>query len=375
MSKSKSNAQAKNRVAQLPAKIGSPAPVDRLLQPFQRAPARVDGQPSAMVQLAKVMRAQLPFFRRAARGFASHRMAVREYVRATSRINYLQRDLLDMLVASLIANVDGRHAGEKRHVALLQQNVQEKVRQLAKQLPFHPAPIATRLNVELTQQPLDQLVWALQEDLIAGLVTVATRYLNALETAWQRKLLGRIDWVGPSGCNLTFFKWAIIQADVQEVRGAAPVTVGAVQENGLADHYYLRQMRGVHEHREALHLYGLMNAKAYKFPPPEHPVPTNVRTCLDAIAPWLRPLIRYVDGTQIKALVVERDVQRQQWQDVQIDRVQERPVYRPDPAITFLDFVLTGWTDAEQRQAVREHRQQQQPVAGTGLFARLFDGH
>ena len=371
MSKTRRKPKPQNVASPTTTPSSGAEPANRLPQGLAGPPISQTAIETAILALVRAMLPELKFFSRARCGFSSRKDAVSTYIRDERRLFRLQRDLHNLLLAALTSNVIGRSEGPDRHEARLEQAVIERICELLTQIPFRPEPIQSHLHVELTEEPLRHLVTILREDLERGLKTIATRFIKALERAIEYQLFGRIERVGRSGCRLLFFKDVIIQTGVTSTGAIAFDTIRFSPESGLREAEYHRQIRGVHEYRKALHSYELMDVKCYSFPGPEVPLPPQVSTLLDSIAPWLRPLIKYVTGTQIRARVLERDTVQKEWSETQVERV----TYKGDPAITLFDYILTGWTDSEQKAAVRQQQlASQRRHSGQGFFDWLLSG-
>ena len=220
-------------------------------------------------------------------------------------------------------------------------------------------------------KPRRYWVPVLQEDLDRGLFAIAARFAKALETAVERQLFGRVEWRGRSVCRFLFYKDVIIQTGVTSTGAILPDTVRFSSESGHREVDYHRQISGVHEYRKALHCYQLLDAKRNPFPGPEMPLPPKARGILDATPVWLRPLVEYVSGTQFRERILARDTVQKTWTETETERV----TFKGDPAITIFDYILTGWTDAEQKEAVRQQQlESQRRHSGQGFFDWLLGG-
>ena len=314
--------------------------------------------------LCRHIREGLSFFKLSERGFDTINQAVQAFVRDLNRLKRKLNDVHNLLMAVVIANVVERFESSLHIQAQLDRAVNDLVQELIQEISLRVSQPKSRLKTELTQGSLCRLVSVLTEDLERAIELMAEEILNALEVCVQRELIGRIEWVGKTCCRFNFYKHVVIQKHVAGERESVPLS-SHWEDDRLAEAEYVRHLQGVHERQRQLHQIELMDARRYKFPPESYPLPPQVRGLLDCVAPWLRPLIRYVDGTQILASMDQKELGRKEWTAIDIERVR----YRPDPAITLFDYVLTGWTDTEQREAVRLQRQKE---AESKMFREAF---
>jgi hypothetical protein len=68
-------------------------------------------------------------------------------------------------------------------------------------------------------------------------------------------------------------------------------------------------------------------------------VPIDRKAILDAVPEWLNGEVKIIEGTLIRELQIEEDLQSETW----LETMEQSIPYDPDPAIVLGPYVLSGW--------------------------------
>lgn len=157
---------------------------------------------------------------------------------------------------------------------------------------------------------------------------------NLLSEAVRQELVGRIAWCQrPDSKATDLVRYCYYQRDLRvNIRNRiTPVGRDRVRDETSV------VRRGTIE----LHVHDLVRARCL----PVHnslPKPQRVVELIERIPKFLAPFVQVVDGHQFHDAVGEAT----EWQQIDV-RVQERNLYRYEPAVVLGQYVLTGWLPEE----------------------------
>jgi hypothetical protein len=115
---------------------------------------------------------------------------------------------------------------------------------------------------------------------------------------------------------------------------------------------------GENIHVRARHEHHLIEARKHTIGDPTIAIPKKYQEFVVAVPGWLRPTVRIVSGTQIRADVVEQERRENRW----LKEVVESRTFQVhyDPAIVVDDYVLTAW---DQKDIAEDERQRGNELA------------
>lgn len=230
-------------------------------------------------------------------------------------------------------------------------------------------------NVHLTNSSLDSIIALLSEELRRRIASMVRQFLECCVRLVEKEVLGLIEWVNPSACELYFFRRVIIQGQhkkeikegqkkVQQIQGGMKIVTSRTEV-----------ISGEHEIRQARHEHHLHQASESPLDDAKAPIPQDFQPLVRAIPGWLKPWMRLVTGVQFRGRILEIEVGRERWQQSQqISPIEEYRI-AIDPVIVLGPFVFSGWDDTHMevengRLDSEEKEKQNQDVAD--LNARLL---
>lgn len=170
----------------------------------------------------------------------------------------------------------------------------------------------------------------------------ASEVIQSLQRLAKQQIVGRIEWVNSVDCRFTFQQFALTQeflgTETRRRRVIHRPTGFRGRETWSSE--VLQNTSSVmrHEHE-------LINARQHELSRTVFPIPQPVQNLIKRIPEWLQPLVRIVEGTQIKERIGEVDVTTETWHST--PQVVDRVLFGIDPALVFGDFVLSGWGQRE----------------------------
>lgn len=211
---------------------------------------------------------------------------------------------------------------------------------LDQSMRFPVVPPDTALNFKSTGTAglAERLLSALRE----RVQQFASEVIQSLQHLAKQQLVGRIEWANGVDCRFTFQQFALTQellsAETRQRRIVDRRTGQRGRETLSSE--VLQNTFSVlrHEHE-------LINARQHELSQTVFPIPLPIQALVKTIPEWLRPLVRVVEGTQIKERIGEVDVTTENWRSA--PQVVDRVLFHNDPALVLGSFVLSGWGQRE----------------------------
>ncbi len=179
----------------------------------------------------------------------------------------------------------------------------------------------------------------------------------------DREISGLVEWTSQSTCCYHFFRQVIVQD-----RDDTVIENGVVHydrfEHGRAIQDVDKVDRGTHTHRLARHEYRTGVAIVTSIENTRVVLPQAVAELVNHIPDWLEPVVRIIDGTLVRARIIEQDLETVAWEKREtIDRFE----FIYEPGVLIDHVVLTGWgpldIDAELQRRQQEKKASQRIIA------------
>lgn len=264
--------------------------------------------------------------------------------------NDIQR-LLDAIGSvNFELRVEGSRRGRDDDIARLLAERSDTARE--KFLFPNPVPDKT-LFVTLLLQPPEDVHHALLQELQKQLGNFVDDIFMTLDRLVAVDALGTIEWVSESLCKFNFLRDLVIHepaADrIEEVR--EKVKLGESDWLSTRANSF-RVESGINKYRMELHEHELMNAVRESLDKVTVVIPREIQPVLDAIPEWLKSMSEIVSGMCVRTRQAQITVKDEEWQRREfigshiVTESVSTDVYF-DPAVTFGNYVLAGWSDAD----------------------------
>lgn len=222
----------------------------------------------------------------------------------------------------------------------------------------------------------------LQESLNANVEQFINGFFEALDRLVDQQICGLVHWTSQNTCQYHFFRTVVIQ----ETLGVHN-ELGAIHQGDSADERIQEVdevTTGIHTHRLARHEHHTTEAIQTRIADSKVVMPAAVRELVNRIPEWLEAVVRVIDGTLVRAIIIERDIQTETWETRE---ARDPLVFAYEPAVVIDHIVLTGWgpveinaelerlaSETELRRKLKETRQENLWVCARRCIVRdLFD--
>jgi len=236
-----------------------------------------------------------------------------------------------------------------------------------------------RFTVRLTENPVDAYLLAMPPEAADAKLRNWLRhnvdrfvrdFFDSLDRLVDQQVCGLVEWTNQNTCVYHFFREVVLQE-----RGSSYTETGTDYRNG--DYVYRpveRVHHGTHTHRFARHEYHTAEAVQKQVANRKVAATPAVTELLNRIPAWLEPIVRVIEGTLMRAKIVEEDRETETWESR--DLLDTLVDYDPckDPAVIIDHIVVTGWGPLDLR-GTNQHdarSERSNPVwwlAGTGVLA------
>ena len=201
------------------------------------------------------------------------------------------------------------------------------------------------LTAEMEARPLESAEIELRDRVDRLVGSFAKDAAEVFARMQALELAGRIEWLTPKACDAFYYEDTVIHTHLSEV-----VIDGPAEDVEFDYERLVKRVRrevttvskDSHTVRHGLHLKVL--GKALKSPIDRFTrvIPVDIRQFLKAVPPWLRPVVRIVEGTARFDGVIGRDIYEE---TRKVSRTEDDEWFKPCfcPLVTVGDYVLTGW--------------------------------
>ncbi|REJ90705.1 MAG: hypothetical protein DWQ35_16015 [Planctomycetota bacterium] len=215
-------------------------------------------------------------------------------------------------------------------------------------------PIANPVNAHLLALAPDAALKKLRTSLRQSIDRFVQDLFDALDRLVDREISGLVEWTSQNTCCYHFFRDVIVQDREDTV-----IEKGLVHYNrslhGIAIQDVDAVDRGTHTHRIARHEYHTGAAIVTSIANTRVVLPKAVAELVNRIPDWLEPVVRIIDGTLVRAQIIEQDVETVAWEQRNtIDRFE----FEYEPGVLIDHVVLTGWGPLDINAELRRREQE-----------------
>ncbi len=246
-------------------------------------------------------------------------------------------------------NVEIRTASmESRHTHKLMLQKLNELEAIMPQLAFRRPAV---IRAELDAMPEFVIRTAIENALRASAEELVLATLEMLDRLVSMQMVGLRIWTSDTSCRFHFFRHVVIE-EAKETRRTKQQSSRIVTERATPQ----REINTVHRterdfeltHRHSRQIHEVVLAKNHALPARHVRRPDRVNNLLEAMPAFMRPHGRIITGQEVHRTIIEQDLRKESSTEVEEKAEIKRIVlYRPDPAVVFCHYVLTGWGDEE----------------------------
>ena len=278
------------------------------------------------------------------------------------------------------ANLEFRQESGETFTEAKAEVMQRKLAAMIEKTRLRIRPIANPVNAHLLALPPDAAEEKLRSSLRQSVDRFVQDFFDSLDHLVDKEVCGLVEWTSQNTCCYHFFREVVIQ-DREETRTELGASYLDRKTHGIRYQEADEVESGTHTHRLARHEYHTGDAFQTRIADTKVVLPPAVQELVAAIPDWLEPVVRIIDGTLVRALIIERDIETETWES---RKPLDRLVFKYEPGVVIDHIVLTGWgpreIDAELERRSAEQRAEQSRkrttarpywLAGAGVLSFL----
>ena len=303
---------------------------------------------------------------------------IRTFVRSADLLRriYAAADgfLMKLCIYHIALSVDERFAGDAGEMRF------EMMQDLMDNAPDWTFRPPLRLKADVLALPIPELhrrMYAALSGQLDAIIDVFFRGLHALASA---QVLGRVTKLSGEACDFHYFH-SIVRGQIAGTEQRSKEISSELLQLGLKT--LQKTVRSTHTTHYLTYSFSharydvtLFHPRTYRAPAPTVPKPREPGDLIKAAPSWLIPHLRVIEGDQVDALIVQKDLGKKSRQYT----VNKRDTYiteiHVDPCITLGPLVLAGWTvhdlgGPKQYRRLRRRARLVHSLRYTGLPALL----
>lgn len=298
--------------------------------------------------LAESLWNSLPFSRREEISTADRGDLVTAYLASHAKLARAGAEIDRLFFAVARASLEirdcGLVAGEKRRA-----EYRRKLSEIRQSLSFEFSPDASLPQNSLLVDVPELVEFRIEKRLRADIEQLVDTIFEKLDELAGENVLGNIDWDDERRCTFQYFGHVLIRnAPTLSARTERTITRQGFTEVTREDK--LTVARQTTTYRAVRHQHRLENAKLESLADCSMVLPAGITEIIDAIPPWLKPVMQIVVGDCVHERIIEHDIGESVDEEI-VHRESVRTERYIDPAIVLGSYVLTGWGDREIRIA------------------------
>lgn len=288
-------------------------------------------------QLTSEIVRRLPFLAESQHGTTME--LVQSFYESHGRLSGFRSDLESLVPYLCKANLEFRQDSGQTEEAEKQAVLERKLTSMVEKFRLDIRPIADPVGAQLLALSPEQALAKLQGSLRNSVNRFVKDLFDSLDRLVDQEVCGLVEWTSKNTCCYHFFREVIIQ-DREELATETSDLIFDGTTPGRSFRNIEAVDRGTHTHRIARHEYHTGDAVQTTIADTQVVLPLAVRELLDRIPDWLESVVRIIDGTLVRALIVERDIETESWENRQLT---DRVYFRCEPGVVIDHIVLTGW--------------------------------
>lgn len=228
--------------------------------------------------------------------------------------------------------------------------MKDRIKKFTAELPEFRVRMPNVLNQELEQIPSQAMV---RLKLEAGLRDECHKtvkdFCKALDKMVDLEQVGIVEWKPSNCCDYHYFTNNVERTVTgQRTKSRLEKRSGIDEEVKVRIDEKETDLETTYSHSR--HIHQLIMAKKYSISAARKagiPIPPRVESLIANIPNVLKEDVHIVAGQLVSQLTITRDLETASSKDRQRQETEIERVYKPDPALTFAFYSLTGWSDAE----------------------------
>lgn len=220
-----------------------------------------------------------------------------------------------------------------------------------------PADLVTS---EFSALPNDTVKNAIVKQLNGFLEGIAERLCSQLLVMAEKEVIGYVSWHGPNTCEYVRYERV---CDFNTRSRTIKRRWDESTWQNTWDGRYLQKTENTEweiKHSGSRKLVRtiehLINASERKWDENGVVIPRRIMPLLDSIPEWIKPSLKVVEGTLMRELIIEQDledIEQLSTETTAVHTIEDIEKWEDDPALVVGPFVLAGWSDAEVQKELQ----------------------